>query len=538
MRQPRRLFGLQDIVILVAGFSLTWVQMANFAIDPGVGWHLATGEYILKHESIPRVDPFLASAAPRPWIADQWLADVLLFSLYAIGSWPLLYGVLAATYLATFYLILYPLTVRMIGAPLLAIGATMLASKLGWLHFILRPVIFGFFCFAALTALVWRRDIARRTADGGHSSRWWPLEPAIIPLFIVWANLHPSFALGIAFLALRPIAHLLDRLIGTAKNLDWLAVRLACRDLAWAILASCMNPYGVALHRSIIELGMNRYFMSLHEEWLPPNLAEGIGFVLPVVILLFGLSALSERTPRSFRSFELLVFSVFAWLALGAVRILPFFAIATVVPLARSLAHHTVITPNARGLRGKFRAAWERISSREMRSTRGVVSTTLLCLLLCLDPLLRGRVLFFDGPFGPPTLRFPYGAVRILADTATPTNPVVVVAPPEWGGFITGFGGEFVHPIIDDRNTLLGAPFYLSFEAALRPDGPWERYLIEHTASFILLPSLAPLNQQLEKNLAFELLYRDSVGVLYRRRALEANGTDATPEPAPQLPTP
>lgn len=516
-KPAQRVFGLQDVVVLISALSLISIQMVDFAIDPGVGWHLATGEYILKHESIPRFDPFLATSTPRPWIADQWLADLVLFSLYAFGSWPLLYGAMGAIYLATFYLILYPLTVRTIGAPVLAIGATLLAFKLGQIHFILRPVVFGLGCFAFLAAVVWRREIARRSPAMLRTPRW-PLEVVIAPLFVLWANLHPSFVLGILFLALRPIALILDRVVRASPTLDRPALRFAWRDLGWATVASCVNPYGLALHRSIIDLGTDPYFMNLHEEWLPPDLSSGVGLTLLVTLVLFCLSCALERAPRSYRSFELLVCLTFSGLALSAVRIIPFFAIAMVVPLARTLANHTLIVPASSGLRWRLCEAWSAISSREMNSARGVVSASLLCFLILADPLLRGAVLFFSGPFGPPQERFPYAAVRLLADAATPTTPIVVAAPPEWGGFITGFGGEFVHPIIDDRNTLLGADFYRSFDNAMRPLGDWAGYLAEQGASYLLLPASHLLTTEVKTSPSFDLIFGDSVGVLYKRR--------------------
>lgn len=555
MQPERRPFGLQDIVVIFATLSLTWIQMRGFAIDPGVGWHLATGERILKHEIFPRIDPFLSTSTPRAWVADQWLADVFLFTVYAIGSWPLLYGALTATFLATYYLILYPLTVKTIGSPILAIGATLLAFKLGQIHFILRPVIFGFLCFAILSALVWRREIARRTTPP-LSPRKVPLDALIAPLFIVWANVHPSFALGLVFLALRPIAVLVDRAIGVAPTLERHEFRNATRTVIGATLATCVNPNGLELHRSIMALGTDRFFMNLHEEWLPPVLTHGIGLALLITALLIATSFLFERKARSFRSFEVFVFLTFGWFACGAIRIVPFFAIATMVPLARTLANHELIRPTARRPWQLLRAAWLTVSTREMKSTRGLVTTCVLCLLLVLDPLIRGAVLLYDGPFGPPTERFPYGAVQVLADTATPTTPVIVVAPPEWGGFITGFGGEFTHPIIDDRNTLLGADFYRSFEAALQPGGPWESYLGVHNASFLLLPSSSPLNAEVERSPELEVIFRDTVGILYKRapsRPLGSNspvtahdpnqtnisppGPSANPDPA-HTPTP
>jgi hypothetical protein len=77
--------GVQAFLVVLCLLSLITVQMDNFAMDPGVGWHLAAGRYVISQGEIPRVDPFLSSPQPRPWIADQWLGSTLLYALIRAG---------------------------------------------------------------------------------------------------------------------------------------------------------------------------------------------------------------------------------------------------------------------------------------------------------------------------------------------------------------------------------------------------------------------------------------------------------------------
>src|SRR5215471_3395846 len=48
--------------------------------DAGIGWHIRTGQQILATHSIPRFDPF-SSQIQKPWIAWEWLYDVVVGSL-------------------------------------------------------------------------------------------------------------------------------------------------------------------------------------------------------------------------------------------------------------------------------------------------------------------------------------------------------------------------------------------------------------------------------------------------------------------------
>ena len=45
--------------------------------DGDVSWHIAAGRWIFQHGRIPTTDPFSFSAAGHPWIATEWLAEVV-----------------------------------------------------------------------------------------------------------------------------------------------------------------------------------------------------------------------------------------------------------------------------------------------------------------------------------------------------------------------------------------------------------------------------------------------------------------------------
>lgn len=567
-RHRFRSFGLQESLVVLAVISLTAVQMRDFAIDPGVGWHLLSGEVTLKTESVPRFDPFLASAEPRRWISDQWLGDITLFTLYAAGSWPLVYGALAALYLATYFIVLYPLTVHLTGAPIIAAATSFLAFKVGQLHFILRPVVFGFFCFALTCAFLWRATVRRPGEEAVPPRRravllWLP------PVFILWANLHPSFILGLLLVALRAGAILLeylgidhlrgivnrsssplrleagepegghqisrvpadaspklkkpaergvrssDIIVSGSRQKSPESIYSAILLFVVCVVATFINPNGLELHRSIFALGSDPFFMRYHEEWLPPEPLRGVGLTLTLTTLLAGLAFLTERSPRSWGTFEILVVTVFAVLAYDSIRMVPFFGIVVAAPLARSLANRRVIGEGTRGIIGELRRAWLALSHRELSGARGVVVAILASIILLVDPLVRGHVVLFRGPFGPPANRFPEGAVATLTPLASPERRLIVVAPPHWGGFIAWRGEPFMRPMIDDRNTLLGASFYREFIDALRPAGQWREYLDRHRATHLIWPTTDPLVGSVRATGRFVERYADSTAVVF-----------------------
>jgi hypothetical protein len=62
----------------LAAISLFLFTLAAFSpqvLGDGDTWsHVATGEWILAHGSVPHADPFSHSMASAPWTAHEWLS--------------------------------------------------------------------------------------------------------------------------------------------------------------------------------------------------------------------------------------------------------------------------------------------------------------------------------------------------------------------------------------------------------------------------------------------------------------------------------
>ena len=83
-------------------------RMSGFAKDPGVGWHIASGNWILDNRAVPSFDPFLAHPVPLPWVSDQWGSDLLLAVVFQFLGWVGLYNLVFLIYLSAFFLVVYP----------------------------------------------------------------------------------------------------------------------------------------------------------------------------------------------------------------------------------------------------------------------------------------------------------------------------------------------------------------------------------------------------------------------------------------------
>ena len=516
-------WGLTDMAVGACLFALT-LPLKDFADDPGVGWHLKTGEIIAKTGSIPHFDSFLASPNPRTWVSDQWLSDLFLYRIYHLGSWSLLYTVVLVVFALALlgYLLrnVYILSGSAFGACL----ALVVNLRLIQVHYILRPVClaFAFFCVATVSALRLYRTFSRgEEIKQSLSLRRQAILLAI--LFAVWANVHPSFVMGLIVLWFIPVALVLDCFLfeknhSSAAFADALK---ACSFLALTCsIATFVNPYGSTLHASILELGRSEYFMNLHVEWKSPNFrsVEGVFFKISAITIFLALF-LAGRAKLKWRSFEFLLLLFFGQQALNAVRMLPFFGIVSAVPLAEALSALGSLEFLQRSIISRrLQLAFTRLSRREVESTNmgSLVLACGLLLILCLS-LSKHTVGGFAGPFGPTGVNYPYRAIEFLRhESLSAKRPLVVAANPNWGGFITWFGADRLRPILDDRNTLVGEAFHKKYWGFFSAPSDDHGYFKQFGTDYLLFGAKDAKTAVLRAEGKHRLVFEDSVAAVFR----------------------
>ncbi|MFM1848776.1 MAG: hypothetical protein RL417_2250 [Pseudomonadota bacterium] len=515
-------FPFFALIAMLGYWTLTALQMDRFADDPGVGWHLMTGEMIMEDRAVPRFDPFLATPTPRPWIADQWLSDLCLAALNAVGGgshgMPLLYGTLTAIFLLTFMGTTFAAALRYSQSPLAAGAAAFLALKLSSIHFILRPVIFGFFLYAIMMYLLW--EIVRKVRAG--EALPFSLTAPLLLITLLWVNLHPSFPLGIIVLALAIVGLLYDIALIERKPLRighfiHLGALLLCM-----VAATLINPYGVDLLRQVFGLVGSDFFMNLNSEWkaIDPRSGEGQLFFTVIVIIILG-AFLAPNRVRSIRFPELFILGFLAISTLKSVRFLPFFAIAAAPLIAQSI--RSVLTLELLMRLPAYRRLGAITQSFDARQRgTGIPYTIILTLLAALPVVMgyrTGAIPGYGGAIGISDADYPFDGVTALKTLITDKKlepPVVVAASPDWGGFITLTGKNVLKPVIDDRNSLLGEAPYRDYLKSTAIGGDIHGYMARVGAQFLLVRSEDPLAIYLRDTKRLNEAFRGPVSSIFQ----------------------
>jgi hypothetical protein len=485
-------------LVTVLGYvSLYLSQMGSFADDPGVGWHLKTGELISHSGEIPRYDPFLAGER-RAWISDQWLSDLLIFTLHARGGWELLYQVFAGVWIVTFFGVLLPALRAQSGGALTSLIAVVIAFKCAQVHFILRPVVLSLLCFTAAFVVVrdiYRRDLMARREILTRGA-------CLVSLCALWSNLHPAFVLGVLVAGLAFLVYLCEH-----RCLDFRAKTLGATALLCGV-GTLANPYGAALHRSIFALGSSDYFLNLNEEWLPPDFTsfEGIAF-----LCLAGIPIVTAISKPGFRKrvtwFDLVTTVIFACAALRSVRYIPFASVVA-TPLFAALLMYSA--PRCRIPALKLSARLVGAIEQHERRVPSVALAAWLCFLCGLIGVTRGLL---PAQLGPQASRYPPGVVAAIRADA---SKGVVLASPDWGGTITAALYPSFRAVIDDRNTLIGEDLYRRYFRAMESKRSLDDLVQQFGVTHVIIPANTTVGKEVASSSDWHVIFDDATQVVAR----------------------
>lgn len=327
---------------LLAGLVLTFVALVAFLAptDPDVWWHLRNGQLVLS-SGVPHADVYSFTASGREWLVQEWLTEVVMYSLksaFGYGALSLLFGLLQAA--GGF--VVYTLARRAGAGRIVALLALMLfcvfaAPTWGVRPQVLTPIFLGIFY---LLLLGYRDNPAKRKL------LW-----ALPLLMALWTNLHASYFMGIALVGAFVVGQFLNNWLYRPEQPPPLKPLVAV--LGGCLAATLLNPYFVELWTyplTYVLNGTSNPLLKYTQEWQSPNFHEPGNLLFGVSIVLLALVGLSipAREEKRLRwrlaiteyvdATGAIVFGAFTLLALQAVRLVPIYGVIALPMLAGGLA--------------------------------------------------------------------------------------------------------------------------------------------------------------------------------------------------------
>jgi hypothetical protein len=322
-----RLWQPETAFFLILWFLLLWTGRSSLLRDPGTLWHTVVGERMIQTGDLVCSDPFSFTYGGQPWTPHQWLSEILMALLDRLGGLDALL-LTTVTILAAIYAWIGGRLVRaglhwMPAALLMAL--TVAASSY---HFHARPHLVSIalvgWTYAQLCDFEANRINLRRL--------FW-----LIPVFMLWVNLHGGVLAGIALVGLAIAGWSAWKVLGQTSPVQSGQTLLALIGLVLGLgLATLVNPYGLEMlqaWRTIMTADLPRFI----QEHAPPDFrsSDGLMLALLAALYVFILLGTLRRWPRVTWLLPLVLF----YLSLGRVRHGPLFAVTGMLAIAEMLPH-------------------------------------------------------------------------------------------------------------------------------------------------------------------------------------------------------
>jgi len=407
-RGSQRLFRWLDLprFFSIAVLMTMLIAAVQPVTDPDFWWHVSTGNWILAHHVVPRHDLFTFTVPDHRWITHEWLSEVALAALFALGHLPLVSLVLGGITAAGFVLVYLAIDRRVnfvIAGCALVLGVA--AANPIWGPRI-QMVTF------ALTALTYLW--IKRYCEGRSRALY-----ALPLVVLVWSNLHAGFFIAYAFLGIALAAEGLRWLLKRPGALSTRSLRNLALVLLASVVAALANPNGWDIYLYPFQTVSSNAQQRLIVEWFSPNfqMTQMYAFEAMIFLLVAGLAIARRIELRQF-----LFLLVGLGLSLHSVRNLSFFMLVAVPALAD-------YGQQALDRVGRHRPARRRTSN----GLSFALHTTLLVVLLAIvltasAPSLLQRV---DGKLI--ARDFPIKAATFLQQHPAPGHMLNAYG---WGGYL------------------------------------------------------------------------------------------------------
>lgn len=324
---------------IIAAAVLFGLACGAFEItNTSIGWHLASGLWMLEHREVLDHDVFSFTSDGAEWVDHEWLFQVFAAVLFDLGGAPLLV-IMRMLIVAALMLLLWRIGTTSGLDPPVALVLAALCVFAARPRFFLRPELFTLLLLPlALWLFADRRE-----------RRLWPLPVVLVIAF--GANLHGAILVAPVLISVWFAGEILDQLI--RRRIDRPALASGSLGVAAAFLAPLLNPHGWLIWTVPFRLAeMVRQPHIPNPEWISPGPTDAPGLYLAIALAAAVLAA-GSRAPQNW-----LTIGAAAALALKHIRNIGLFFVLLPQTTAPALARWPILAPAHGPPSPRNRARW------------------------------------------------------------------------------------------------------------------------------------------------------------------------------------
>jgi hypothetical protein len=474
------------IFTLTLAGILVGITVAKGVQDPDFFWHVTAGQWIAEHGRVPSTDPFSFTWAGQPWTPHEWLSELLMYWLVSsIGRTGALFvfGLLPAAIVISQGLMLsrQGVSLRAFALPAVLVGLVMTPFVT------VRPQAIS---WLLLSLLIWFLLELR------PDKPWRAL--LLIPFFVLWANLHGVYVIGLGVVATYCLFTIIGRTPMSRAKRPMAIAAIGC------VLASAVTPAGpIGILYPFRYVELSDWGLANIQEWQSPSFHEPRLWPFLVLIGWVGVNG-GRNTPGW------LVMLSWVGIALGlvALRNVPIAAVFCLPTLALGMEARLRERAAKRAREPRQPSSSIQLGRRMLEIGAAVV--ILIGAMIVLVPRGVG-----DGITPSIDRRFPVQGVEVLKDIDPDAR---VLTDYGWGGYVIHelypLGGRV---FVDGRNDMYDQQVLEDYDAIKNADPGWEALADRYGVEALLLMEEATVTRGPATNAGWCERYRDDNEVLLLR---------------------
>ena len=492
-------------LVFFLGLLLTQWRLALINADGDACLHWRIGHWMIEHHAVIRSDVFSHTRAGAPLISKEWLSEVSFAACGDAFGWN---GIvlLSAVLIATCLWLLHRQLLAEGTEPLLATALTLAAALACSVHWLARPHL-----FTHILAIIFAWQL--RWFDLGRL-RGQSLLFRLVPLMVLWVNLHGAFFTGLVIIGTFLIGNGIALFTCESSKRPEVQKKLATLALlaVGCSLVILVNPNGWKLPAHIMEFFRDPTLAHYTNEFRSPSFhSHGArGFLIELALIATTLMILRSR----FSTVDLIVMGTWGFLALFAARNVPIFALL-VTPVLAGHWQTALQTADTSCILNRYRRFSANLAQFN-RTADGRV-TALLVFIAALALVAKPRLVGGDAIVTSDVLsnRFPVAATSFLA-----AHPRAVHGEMfndySWGGYLM-LATPDRKVFVDGRNDFYGTDLILEFDKVNQVRPGWDVVLRKYNVSWTILPRGHALNTVLALDPSWQLVHADEVAAIYGR---------------------
>lgn len=517
-------------LITCCWFSFLFFYFGNVSIFYSDIWgHVAYGEWIITHQSLPHYDPFLSLAEGVRSIDAAWLSQVIFAKIYEALGVRGISHIYALTVFATHVLFWFAFYLKSgrVGVSTLAsfLLVVIASSRIA----IVRPEIFGTLCVAILLVIMaWAEKYdtlkSANLSDEPQKQRsktpiglLFSLYLGIPIVFLGWANLHGSFVVGLAILGLQFLGRVIEVAWRTHSLIQvctdqWVRRWLIATELA--VGAALINPYHIDLFLNSLTFPQNPNLKDV-VEWdkLRFQDAEGIWFCMSWVIML----VLYRRSNEWIRTADVLRVGLLSLAVIIGVRMIGWFSFVFVYAM---VPHLTNVIPKIRfETQEKDSQKADKIPFWRKKSP----VITAICVLILWFGFAFSNIAtpLFGGTSRDLSKIYSAGTPRKLTEFLKAHPPKGQVWNPQWwGDWLVWDGPPELNVFMTTNAVHLTPPrAWKDYLGIARANRGWETVSEKYDVSTFIVhkEKQVKLDREVRKLKGFQIVYEDDLSLVISR---------------------